>query len=155
MRPFTPPFCPSPSCNHHVPGAAPYSAFIAWGSYSTRAFGEVPRFRCTLCGKTFSRQTFHPDFYAKKALSYEDIARRISSCESLSAIGRAHRASTDDTISNRISRASRKALAFESEQAATRCTAEDLAADGLESFCRSQFYPNNITILAGSASQFV
>ena len=155
MKPFTPPFCASPQCIHHIPdGAAPYTAFIAWGSYSTNAFGEVLRFRCTLCGATFSQQTFSADYYAKRVLDYEDISRRLSSCESLSAIARAHQASTD-TISNRISRACRQALAFESEQASTRRPDEDLAADGFESFCRSQFYPNNITILVGSASQFV
>jgi hypothetical protein len=32
---------------------------------------------------------------------------------------------------------------------------EDLAADGFESFCVSQYFPNNITIMVGSTSQFV
>ncbi|HET7838535.1 MAG TPA: hypothetical protein VFL04_02160, partial [Rectinemataceae bacterium] len=32
---------------------------------------------------------------------------------------------------------------------------EDLAADGFEGFCVSQFFPNHITLLVGSASQFV
>jgi transposase-like protein len=155
MKPFNPPFCGSPKCRNHKPrGAQPYAEFIAWGSYSTKAFGEVPRYRCTHCGKTFSRQTFRPNYYAKRVISYEDIARRLSSCESLSAIGRAHSASTD-TISNRISRASRQALAFESAQASCRRPDEDLAADGFESFCCSQYFPNNITILVGSSSQFV
>jgi hypothetical protein len=155
MKPFIPPFCASAACRHHSPrGGAPYAQFIAWGSYRTHAFGRVPRFRCTTCGAIFSRQTFSPDYYAKRLLDYEDIVGRLCSCESLSAIARALGASTD-TVSNRISRASRQALAFESEQASTRRPEEDLAADGFESFCVSQYFPATITILVGSRSQFV
>ena len=155
MRLLLPPFCASRRCRCHAGvHAHPYIDYIAWGSYSTKAFGEVQRFRCTVCGKTFSEQTFRPNYYAKRVLSYEDIVRRLSSCESLSAIARAHGASTD-TISNRISRAARQVLAFESEQSSTRRPNENLAADGFESFCRSHYFPNNITLLVGSASQFV
>jgi hypothetical protein len=32
---------------------------------------------------------------------------------------------------------------------------EDVVADGFESFCRSQYFPNNITLLVGSSSQYV
>jgi hypothetical protein len=155
MKPFTPPFCARKCCRHHNhSGNEPYADFIAWGSYTTKAFGTVPRFRCTVCGKTFSVQTFRPNYYAKRVIDYDDIARQLASCESLSAIGRSLEASTD-TVSNRISRAARQALAFEAEQASTRRPVEDLAADGFESFCRSQYFPNNITILVGATSQFV
>ena len=155
METFTPPFCASDECVHHWHTKDdPYTEYEDWGSYSTKAYGEVPRFRCNTCGKTFSVQTFKVNYYAKKVLPYEDIARRLASCESLSAIGRALGASTD-TISNRIARASRQVLAFESRQSSTRQPEEDLAADGFESFCWSQYFPNNITILVGSSSQFV
>jgi len=152
---FRPPFCARNGCPHHTPQQQhPYTAYIEWGSYTTKAFGTVPRFRCTQCGKTFSRQTFRLDYYAKRILEYQDIARRLASTESLSAIGRALRASTD-SVSNRISRASRQALAAESELLAQLGSDENLAADGFESFCRSQYFPNNITILVGSSSQYV
>lgn len=155
MNTFMPPFCGSPRCAHHgCDNQTPYRDFIAWGFYSTKAFGIVPRFRCRSCGKTFSVQTFHPNYFAKRVIDYQDIAQRLSSCESLSSIGRALAASTD-TISNRISRAARQTLAFDSDCASTRHPDENLAADGFESFCRSQYFPNNITILVGSTSQFV
>jgi len=155
MIDFSPPFCARQSCVHHrLDPPTPYTDFIPWGFYSTKAFGLVPRFRCLACGKTFSVQTFSPHYYAKRRLDYQDIARRLASCESLSAIGRALRSSTD-TISNRISRAARQTLAFDSRLGSCRFPHEDLAADGFESFCRSQFFPNNITILVGSDSQFV
>ena len=155
MEPFSPPFCARHSCIHHQSTqATPYRAFVPWGFYSTKAFGEVPRYRCTTCGKTFSRQTFRLDYYAKRILSYEDIVQRLSSCESLSAIGRALGASTD-TISNRLSRAARQALARSSDLFAFLHPDEDLVADGFESFCHSQYFPNNITLLVGSSSQYV
>lgn len=155
MEHFSPPFCASPLCELHSSSSSlPYTQYVSWGFYPTKAFGQVPRFRCSRCGRTFSSQTFSLDYYAKRLLDYEGIAQRLSSCESLSAIGRASCASTD-CISNRISRASRQALAFESELASSRHPDEDLAADGFESFCVSHFYPNNITILVGSESQFV
>ncbi len=155
MEPFSPPFCARSSCIHHQPiSCSPYHAYTPWGFYNTKAFGKVPRYRCNACGKTFSRQTFRLDYYAKHILSYRDIVQRLSSCESLSAIGRALGASTD-TISNRISRASRQALALSSEVSSRMQPEEDLAADGFESFCRSQYFPNNITLLVGSTSQYV
>jgi transposase-like protein len=155
MKPFAPPFCASPRCRlHYRSRSVPYTEFVSWGSFPTKAFGPVPRFRCLACGTTFSRQTFSPGYYAKRLLDFEDLARRLASCESLSAMARAHRCSTD-TVSNRISRACRQALAFESVQASSRSPREQLAADGFESFCVSQYFPNNITLLVGSESQHV
>jgi transposase-like protein len=155
VQAFSPPFCPRHTCPENQPHTdRPYSNYIAWGSYDTAAFGTVPRFRCTVCAKTFSTQTFRTDYYAKRVLEYDDIARRLASCESLSAIGRALRISTD-SVSNRIARASRQALAFSSCVETGRRPLEDLAADGFESFCVSQYFPNNIHLLVGSQSQFV
>ena len=149
------PYCPHPNCRYHkVLPHRRYTAFVPWGSYSTKTFGEVLRFRCRACGHTFSTQTFSVDYYAKRTIRYADLLQRLASTSSLSALGRAFGASTD-SISNRISRASRQALAFESRLSRTRHPDEDLAADGFESFCVSQYFPNNITILVGSSSQFV
>ncbi len=114
----------------------------------------MPRFRCTACGKTFSSQTFSVDYYAKRVVDYEDLAGRLSACECLRAIGRALGLSSD-SVSNRIARAARQALAAESRLSSTRVLAEDLAADGFESFCVSQYHPNNIHLLVGSDSRFV
>jgi transposase-like protein len=149
------PFCPKRACAlHWLESNQPYNEYVPWGFYSTKAFGVVPRFRCTACGRTFSTQTFSVDYYAKRVIDYQDLLVRLVSTSSLSAIGRAIAASTD-TVSNRLSRASRQALAFESRLSRTRRLSENLAADGFESFCVSQYFPNNITILVGSKSQFV
>lgn len=155
MQEFKPPFCANPTCIHHLPDLQhPYSDFQKWGFYRTTAFGTVPRFRCTTCGKTFSRQTFRVDYWLKRVFDYDDIIQRLASCSNLRAMGRAFHVA-GKSISNRIGRAARQTLALESRLAATRRPTEDLAADGFESFCVSQFFPNNIHILVGAESQFV
>ncbi|HRY54810.1 MAG TPA: hypothetical protein P5142_09320 [Spirochaetia bacterium] len=121
MSAFIPPFCPWKGCSeHHLPSSKhPYQAYLPWGSYPTKAFGRVPRFRCTSCGRTFSVQSFSLDYYAKRVVDYEDISRRLSSCESLRAIGRKLGLSCG-SVSNRISRASRRAIGAEPRLAASR-----------------------------------
>lgn len=154
MKRFLPPFCPDPACSHHHDEHGTYRAFQSWGSYRTSIFGRVPRFRCTACGKTFSVQTFRVDYWTKRVIDYEDLTERLSSCSSVRALGRVFHV-TGKSVQNRIGRAARQVLAFESRLASTRKPSEDLAADGFESFCVSQYFPNNIHLLVGSRSQFV
>jgi transposase-like protein len=155
VREIRPPFCANPSCADHYPHLGrPYSGYIRWGLYRTKAFGLVPRFRCQSCGRTFSTQTFHVDYYAKKRVDYGVMAQRLASCESLSAIGRGLNLSTE-TVSNRVSRAARQVLALEARLSRVRRTDEDLVADGFESFCVSQYFPTNLHILVGAKSQFI
>jgi transposase-like protein len=155
MAAFIPPFCPYKGCvEHFIHHKQHYEAFVPWGFYWTKAFGWVPRFRCTRCGRTFSVQTFRVDYYAKRVVDYDDLSQRLCSCESLRAIGRAMGVSCDSVL-NRVSRASRQALAAESNLASCRMPSENLVADGFESFCVSQFHPNNIHLLVGQKSQFV
>jgi len=58
---FEPPRCPYRHCREHTeptPGA-----LRPWGSYQPKCRAHpVPRFRCTSCERTFSRQTFRMDF---------------------------------------------------------------------------------------------
>lgn len=155
MNPFTPPFCRNPTCAYHHPSPeSPYTAFERWGSYWTKAFGRVPRFRCTSCGTTFSRQTFRVDYWLKRCYDYIDLTERLASCSSIRALGRAYHVA-GKSIQNRIGRAARQVIAFEAKLSCCRSPKEDLVADGFESFCVSQYYPNNIHLLVGASSQFV
>ncbi len=155
MTPDSLPCCPHSGCLYHrADSPEPYTEFIAWGFHPTKAFGPVQRFRCRACGHTFSTQTFRVDYWAKRVIDYEGLLQRLAGTSSLSAIGRAIGASTD-TVSNRIARAARQALALESRLSRTRSLGENLAADGFESFCVSQYFPNNIQLLVGAQSQFV
>lgn len=170
--PMEPSFCPNPRCHHHThdrqqttpPGSiAPASPgvpvpsksfFVRFGHFHTKAYGIVTRYRCTACHRTFSDRSFRLDYYAKRNLDLHEIFRAISSGESLSAIARAQHCSTA-SVQNRLDRLGRASLAMHAHLTTTHVLTENLAADGFESFDRSQYYPNNLNLLVGSRSQFL
>jgi transposase-like protein len=149
----SPPFCPNPQCCNH--DKAPQSRWY-WksGHYRSRFSGSVQRFQCFSCSHRFSSQTFSIDYYAKRKVNYHAIDRQLRSTGSIRDISRDLRVSTD-TVLNRISRLARNALAAHQTLCATAPQSEDLVADGFESFCFSQYFPNNITLLAGKDSQYL
>ena len=58
---FEPPRCPYRHCREHK--ALSPGALRPWGSYQPKCRAHpVPRFRCTSCERTFSRQSFRMDF---------------------------------------------------------------------------------------------
>jgi len=59
---FQPPRCPHRDCPAHA--APPRGFCTSHGSYEAKCRPRpIPRFRCKLCGRTFSRQTFRADYY--------------------------------------------------------------------------------------------
>lgn len=151
---FRPPFCPNPHCRYHTLAPREAQWFYRRGSYHTAAFGEVARFSCRLCGKTFSRQSFHLDYYVKRPLDYRRIKDRLTAGSGLRAIGRSLSIS-HHSIANRIGRLARQGLAVNATLLADPDfhPTEDLVADGFESFVADQWHPNNIHLLVGSESQ--
>lgn len=58
---FRPPRCPHPECRVHADPTA--GRIIGWGYFSARCRERrEPRFRCLVCRRTFSRQTFRHDY---------------------------------------------------------------------------------------------
>jgi hypothetical protein len=149
----SPPFCPNPRCRNHLK-APPHLWFWKSGRYRSRFSGSVQRYKCLSCSHRFSSQTFSIDYYAKRKVSYHAIDRQLRSTGSIRDISRDLNISTD-TVLNRISRLARNALAAHEILCATAPQTEDLVADGFESYCVSQYFPNNITILAGKDSQYL
>lgn len=163
----TPPFCPNPACRRHHGTNHPPEAtggstsgrygerwFIRKGFYTSRRSGRVRRFRCRLCGTGFSEQTFSLDYFAKRTVSYRRVEEMVCSTASLRDIARALHCSLG-TVSNRISRLARQAMAVHSEYLRDFTPAEPLVADGFESFVYSQFFPNNINLLITADSQLL
>ena len=148
-----PPFCPNPLCQNHLVPQAPHW-FVSDGFHPTKAFGAVPRFRCLNCRKTFSAQTFSVDYYAKKVLNYRDLLTRHSQSESLRGMSRALNVSCG-TVSNRIDRLSRQALALHAKLRPFANPREPVCIDGLVSFDVSQFFPSEIPLSITSTSRFV
>ena len=148
-----PPFCPDRNCAHHQkPRARDWYRPFGW--YHTRAHGQVRRFACRACGKSFSEQTFRLSYYLHRNIDFRDILFRHSSCSSVRAMARAFRV-TDKVIANRIARLARQAIGVMAGLRLGWHPQEALAADGFESFIRSQYSPNNIHHLVGAESQYV
>jgi transposase-like protein len=88
-----PPHCPNPECKHYDFPKKP-DWFQKAGTYSTLAFGNVPRFYCNSCGKYFSTQTFSIDYYAKKPVNYRYIYNQINAGAGIRNIARTWRCGT-------------------------------------------------------------
>jgi transposase-like protein len=151
-----PRFCPNSRCMFHYPESAnkESSWFIHYGYHHTKVVGKVKRYRCLRCGSTFSDRTFDIDYYTKKTISYREVFFRMVSTESLSSISRNLKVRAP-SVQNRIDRLSREMLALHHKLEKGFSLREDLVADGFESFDRSQYFPNNITILVGQTSQYL
>jgi transposase-like protein len=150
---FIPSHCPNPDCTHYfsIPKARWYRKIA---SYKTKTFGQVPRFLCKSCHRSFSSQTFSIDYYAKKQLRYQSIYNQINAGSGLRNIARNFHVSPR-TIRNRINRLARNAIIIHESLLHHLPFDEDFVADGFESFCVSQYFPDNYHILVGKSSQFV
>ncbi len=147
------PHCPNPKCIHF---SAPKQKnwFSIHSSYHTEAFGTVQRYICNDCKRTFSSQTFSIDYYAKKVIDYEELLQQLVTSSGVNDISR-HLEVSSDTVQNRCERLARSAMAIHARLLKKLPMRESMAADGLESFSFSQYYPNHINIFAGSESEFI
>jgi hypothetical protein len=150
---YHPPFCPHRGCPaHFTPPRARWWA--RRGFYTSRCGGRVQRYRCRLCGRSFSRQSFSIDYYAKRRLSYRQLQRLLRSCCGIRQSARLLGV-YPATVLNKIMRLSRQAIAAHAGLLDRIELEEDLAADGLESYWCSQYFPNNFTVLLGAESRFL
>jgi transposase-like protein len=147
-----PPHCPNPECKHYDFPKKP-DWFQKAGTYSTLAFGKVPRFYCNSCGKYFSTQTFSIDYYAKKPVNYRYVYNQINAGAGIRNIARDLDV-RDSTVTNRIQRLSRNALILHQMIVDHLPPEGDLVIDGLQNFCISQYFPDNYTLVVGKDSQF-
>jgi len=150
---FIPIHCPNSQCTHFTPPDHP-DWYRYFGTYTSKTFGAIPRYRCKACKKTFSSMSFSIEYFAKKHLSMEQIYNQLNGGLGIRKIARnlhVHH----NTIRNRISRMARSAILIHQQVLATLPFKEDFVADGFESFCVSQYFPDNYHLLAGKDSQFI
>ncbi len=150
---FHPPFCPNKECRNHKRPPKSIAWYVKNGSYSSQVFGKIQRFQCIHCTTGFSSQTFSLDIFVKKKLPYRRIFSHLVTSSGIRDTARLLKVSPN-TINNRISRMARQAVAVHTSLSAEISLKEDLVADGFESFVCSQYFPNNINLLAGKESQF-
>ena len=150
----TPPFCPNSRCKNHLDPSAESPWFVRNGSYTSKAFGRIQRFICLSCSLGFSSMTFSTNYFVKVPVSLSFIFKRLKSTSGIRNIARDLNVD-HKVILNRCSRLARQALAVHSTLNAQITLREDLVTDGFESFVTSQYFPNNIHLLAGAKSQFL
>jgi hypothetical protein len=154
MERFTPPFCPYPSCDNHLP-----NPLDDWpGRVHVRRYGRHPsglaRFRCVSCKATFCEGQFDCEFRHRRVglgplifelftggFSNRQIARALSCSEWL--------------VRSRLSKLSKQGMLYHAQLTANLKIAEPVAYDGLENFARSQYEPNNINHAIGQQSLFI
>lgn len=156
-----PPFCPNRKCPCHLDPDSSEARELSrrrWfkrnGTYPTLVRGSVIKFKCLVCGRGFSEQTFSLDYYVKRIIDYRAVRERVCSCASVRSIARSLNCSCD-SVTNRVSRLARQCISAHTRLLAQIELDEDQAADGFQSFAVSQYFPNNIHLLVGSRSQLV
>ena len=149
------PHCVNPDCRYfHHKDIHDTSWRRNHGHHDTKAFGKVPRYMCLNCGKTFSNQTFLIDYWVKKPVDYMELLIPLLSTSGQGNITRFQNLRYE-LIQNRYERLCRMFLALHAELRKQICPDEDFILDGLESFSRSQNYPNNVNIVTGDYSDFI
>lgn len=151
---YKPAFCINKKCKYHKRKIETKHWYIKYGKYETLINGQIQRYKCKNCRTTFSRQTYHINYYIKKNINYRKIMELLSGSMNLRALSRVFKASVD-SISNRIERLARQLLVYHEYLKSTIKLKEDLVADGFESFAVSQYFPNNIHLLGGKESQYL
>ena len=154
MRAFRPPFCPNPTCRFHQnPKGWPY---VRWGSYlrTCPRVRRIPRFRCSHCRRTFSRQTFRPTYWLRRPELFATLYERL-----LSSSGFRHCARflgcSPSTVMTHCARFGRHCLLYLQAHRPQEAPREPLVIDGFESFAFSQYYPLHVNLAVGAESHFV
>ena len=147
-------YCPNPQCPHHSHPAEDESWYRKKGFAETKREGRSQRFQCKSCKRTFALTYFTINHKVQRKISTKRLLDHLVSCSGIRDMSRAMGCSPG-MIQRRIAELSRRIMAVCSRETASLEISENVAADGLENFILSQFFPTNVNVLVGSKSQFV
>jgi transposase-like protein len=153
---FTPSFCPNPNCPHHPnpQPASPKPWYRRNGYYSSRLHERIPRFRCKVCGCSFSLQTFNLTYYDKLDVSYETILEHLPTCQGIRQMGRALGLSPK-VVARRQAKLVPQVLSFHARALRTAKPESALILGRVESFVYSHKYRTMLQLLVGQDSEVV
>jgi hypothetical protein len=153
-RPFRPPFCPHPSCDFHRNPSG--WRFVGWGSYTRTCprVRRIPRFRCSQCRRTFSRQTFQTTYWLRRSELLHTLCERLVAGSGLRQIARGV-GCAPSTVMRHAARLGRHSLLFLERHRPPGPPAEPVVIDGFESFAFSPYYPLHLNLAVGAESHFV
>ena len=129
---------------------------MRWGSYRRTCprVRTIARFRCSLCRRTFSRQTFQTTYWLRRPGLLRKVCEGLLSGSGLRQISR-FAGGSPSTIANHAARLGRHALLFLEAHRPRGEPGEPITVDGFESFAYSQFYPLHLNLAVGTRSHFV
>jgi transposase-like protein len=155
QRRFVPRFCPRPDCPQHRLSAGQTFRYKSGGGYRRRDGRRVPRYRCLVCGKTSSKQSFAVSYFLKRP---ELLVPTFAGLQA----GSGHRqlarslGCAPSTVTRLSARLGRHALLLTATALAELGTIrERLVLDHFESFVRTQDYPVGVATVVGKTSWFV
>jgi len=150
---FIPIRCPNTDCRAHrdpVPGF-----FVREGFYRPLCRSHpVPRFRCRVCQRGFSRQTFRADRRQKKPSINAACLDLMVSCVGMRQAARVLRVARR-TVERRFAWLARHAADFQANRLAAARLPGPFQLDELESFEANRYQPVTVPVLIERRSLFI
>lgn len=152
---FQPPFCPWRDCSEHARREPGYR-FRRHGYFATQQRRRIPRFRCSSCGRTFSRQSFSVSYYCKRPELLRKVAAGLVAGSAFRQLARSL-ACAPTTVARVSARLGRHAMLLHAKSLAAlrgKLT-EPIVFDHFETFEFTQDLPFGIGTSVGAESWFV
>lgn len=152
-RRFAPPFCPRRDCSQHRLSSPRRFDYRRAGGYLRADGRRVPRYRCEVCRRTFSKQAFAVSYYLKRPELLVPVANGLVN-------GAAHRqlarqlGCAPSTVTRLAARLGRHALLLQVLALQHLDDDEPTVLDHAESFEGSQDAPFAVATLVGQRSWF-
>jgi transposase-like protein len=151
--PAAPPFCPNPACAaHHGPAGW---RFVRAGFHARQQVPHrVQRYRCCLCRRHFSDQTFRTSYWLKRADLLAPVFCGLVAGSGFRQLARSFEVAPH-TIASHSARLGRHCLLFHQQHRPRDPAREPLVLDSFQSFEHSQYSPTLFHTLVGKDSHFV
>ncbi len=150
---FQPFRCPNPDCRAHRHPTA--GVFLRDGFYHPHCRSHrVPRFRCRLCGRCFSRQTFRADCRQKKPSINAACLDLMVACVGLRQAARVLKVARR-TVERRFAWLARHAATFQTNRLAAARLDGPFQLDEMESFEGNRYQPVTVPVLIERRSLFL
>ena len=155
QRRFAPRFCARRDCTAHTQPLAPGLRFKPAGGYYRADRRRVPRFRCPVCLRTFSKQAFAFSYYLKRPELTVPIAEGLNAGSAHRQIARSQ-GCAPSTVTRRAARLGRHAILLMSRAVnALESVEEGIVLDHFETFEFTQDMPFAVATVIGRRSEFV
>ena len=150
---FLPEACPHRHCPSNARSSAARFRYSRRGFYTRKCDGRaVPRFRCRVCGRGFSQQTFAVTYYLKRPELLIPIAQALVACSAHRQAARSLKCAAS-TVSRQAARIGRHAIAFQARMLESLPPlVEAVVYDHFESFAYSQYFPLGLGTAYGQGS---